>query len=78
MVGQVHDELATGEDEITLIDEHTTEVDGALSVEEAREELGIDIPEGPYDTIAGYVLSLLGHIPKEGESRDRRGTTASW
>jgi putative hemolysin len=67
MVGQVRDELGPGEEEITLIDEHTTEVDGALSVEEARDELGIEIPEGPYDTIAGYVLSLLGHIPKEGE-----------
>ena len=67
MVGQVRDELATHDEEITLIDEHTTEVDGALSVEEARDELGIEIPEGPYDTIAGYVLSLLGHIPKEGE-----------
>ncbi len=68
MVGTVRDELASSDVEITLIDEHTTEVDGALSVEEAREELGIQIPEGPYDTIAGYVLSLLGHIPKVGET----------
>jgi putative hemolysin len=68
MVGQVRDELGVSEEEITLIDENTTEVDGALSVEEARDELGIDIPEGPYDTIAGYVLSLLGHIPAEGEA----------
>ena len=68
MVGQVRDELGEGDEEITLIDEHTTEVDGALSVEEARDELGMEIPEGPYDTIAGYVLSLLGHIPKEGET----------
>lgn len=67
MVGQVRDELAASDEEITLIDEHTTEVDGALSVEEAREELGLDIPEGPYDTIAGFVLSLLGHIPETGE-----------
>jgi putative hemolysin len=68
MVGEVRDELGDGEEEITLIDEHTTEVDGALSVEEARDELGIEIPEGQYDTIAGYVLSLLGHIPKVGET----------
>jgi putative hemolysin len=68
MVGQVRDELAGTALEITPIDENTTQVDGGLSVEEARDELGIDIPEGPYDTIAGYVLSMLGHIPKVGES----------
>ena len=68
MVGQVRDELAIDDVEITLIDENTTEVDGGLSIEEARDELGIAIPEGPYDTIAGYVLSILGHIPKVGEA----------
>ncbi|HLG11511.1 MAG TPA: hemolysin family protein [Dehalococcoidia bacterium] len=67
MVGQVRDELRPGEEEITPIDERTTEVDGSLSVDEARDELGIDIPEGEYDTLAGYVLSQLGHIPKVGE-----------
>ena len=67
MVGPVHDELRPGEVEIQPIDERTIQVDGTLSVEEAREELGIDIPEGRYDTIAGFVLSRLGHIPNEGE-----------
>ena len=67
MVGQVRDELRPDEGEITAIDERTTQVDGSLSVEEARDELGIDIPEGEYDTLAGYVLSRLGHIPKVGE-----------
>lgn len=67
MVGPVRDELRPSEEEITTIDERTISVDGSLSVEEARDELGIDIPEGPYDTIAGFVLSELGHIPKEGE-----------
>jgi putative hemolysin len=67
MVGPVHDELSSAEEEIQPIDAQTIQVDGSLSVEEAREELGIDIPEGPYDTIAGYVLSLMGRIPREGE-----------
>jgi putative hemolysin len=70
MVGQVGDELATGKLEITRIDRDNALVRGALSIEEAREELGIDIPEGDYDTIAGYVLSVLGHIPSEGEAVD--------
>jgi putative hemolysin len=70
MVGQVHDELAPRAAEITQIDGQTVQVSGALSIEETREELGIDIPDGPYDTIAGYVLSRLGHIPRVGETVD--------
>jgi putative hemolysin len=68
MVGQVRDELWAAQAEVTTIDEHTRQVDGSLSIEEAREELDLDIPEGDYDTVAGYVLSLLGHIPKVGET----------
>ena len=67
MVGPVHDELSPADVEIETIDELTTRVDGSLSIEEAREELDLDIPEGPYDTIAGFVLSRLGHIPQIGE-----------
>ncbi len=68
MVGNVGDELRAIEVEITSIDAQTVDVDGALSIGEAREELGIEIPEGDYDTIAGFVLSLLGRIPQEGET----------
>jgi putative hemolysin len=68
MVGQVRDEMWPEEAEITTIDEHTKQVDGGLGIEEAREELDLPIPDGDYDTVAGYVLSKLGHIPKVGEA----------
>ena len=67
MVGPVGDELRPQEVEIQTIDDRTKRVDGSLSIEEARDELGLDIPEGPYDTVAGFVLNELGHIPEEGE-----------
>ena len=67
MVGQVRDEMRPAVSEVRRIDDRTVQVDGSLSVEEAREELQIEIPEGPYDTIAGYVLQVLGRIPEEGE-----------
>jgi len=67
ILGRMHDEMRPEEVEIVEIDDRTSEVDGGLSVEEAREELQLDIPEGPYDTIAGFVLDRLGHVPQEGE-----------
>jgi len=67
MVGSVDDELLPREEEVQEIDERTLQVDGGISIEEARKALSVAIPEGPYDTIAGYVLERLGHIPAEGE-----------
>jgi putative hemolysin len=67
MVGPIADEIRPDDPEIQPIDEYTTVVDGSLSIEEMRSELEIEIPEGPYDTIAGFVLNHLGHIPVEGE-----------
>jgi len=67
MVGRVVDELGQPAREFQTIDERTVRVDGGMSVHEAREELGLPIPEGDYETVAGYVLSALGHIPREGE-----------
>ncbi len=69
MVGRVVDELGQPvETEFQTIDERTVEVDGGMSIFDLREELGIEIPEGDYETIAGYVLERLGHIPRVGES----------
>jgi putative hemolysin len=67
MVGPMHDEVRPAESEIQAIDDRTLRLDGGLSIDEARNELEIDIPDGPYDTIAGFVLSQLGHIPVTGE-----------
>lgn len=36
-------------------------------MEETNEELGLGLPTGDYETIAGFVLFHLGHIPKQGE-----------
>ena len=39
-----------------------------MRIEEANEELGLDLPESEeYETVAGFILSLLGRIPRTGE-----------
>jgi magnesium and cobalt exporter, CNNM family len=73
MVGRVVDELGQPSEEFSAIDEHTTRVDGGMSVFDVREELGLDIPDGDYETVAGFVLEQLGHIPREGETLTLNG-----
>ena len=67
IVGPVGDELAAAEKDYEIINEYTFQVDGGMRIEEANEEMGLDLPEGDYETVAGFMLSLLGHIPKRGE-----------
>ena len=73
MVGPVVDELGRPEQEFQMIDEHTVRVDGGMGVHEAREDLDLPIPEGDYETVAGYALSLLGHLPAVGEQVEGDG-----
>jgi putative hemolysin len=67
IVGPVGDELAAIEKEYETINEYTFQIDGGMRVEEANEEMELNIPEGDYETVAGFVLDRLGHIPKQGE-----------
>ncbi len=58
-----------GEDdeEYLAIDQDTYQVDGSLDIDEANEELGLGIPDGDYETVAGFILARLGAIPKVGD-----------
>ena len=67
IVGEMGDELLKADKDFEVIDDRTIQIDGGMHVEEANEELGLGLPTGDYDTVAGFLLSLLGHIPREGE-----------
>jgi CBS domain containing-hemolysin-like protein len=68
IVGRLGDELAEESPQVEMIDERTTQIDAQLRVEEVNEQLGIHLPEREdYQTIAGYILSSLRRIPKEGD-----------
>ncbi len=68
VVGAVGEEGQGPEEEYRAIDKNTYRVEGSMSIDEVRDELGVVLPEGDYETIAGFALDLLGHIPYEGES----------
>ncbi len=67
LVGYVSDELHRHEEEVISLDERTVEIDGGMSISDANEDLELDLPEGEYETVAGFVLSHLGRIPDQGE-----------
>jgi putative hemolysin len=43
------------------------EIAGLLNLEDFTEETGISLPEGPYETVAGFVISRLGHVAEVGD-----------
>ncbi|TMG08914.1 MAG: HlyC/CorC family transporter [Chloroflexi bacterium] len=73
LVGYVSDELRRHEDEFVTVDEHTFQIDAGMTIHDANEQLGLNLPEGDYETVAGFVLSRLGHIPREGEQFTHNG-----
>ncbi len=48
-------------------------VDGVLREDELLEVTGFRLPEGPYETLAGFLMARLGHIPVAGESVEETG-----
>ncbi|ASW57320.1 hypothetical protein CIK06_00505 [Plantactinospora sp. KBS50] len=48
-------------------------LDGMLRADELAEQTGFRLPEGPYETLAGFVMARLGHIPVPGETVQERG-----
>ncbi len=67
IVGPVSDEISGIQRDYEVIDEYTFQIDGGMRVEEANEEMKLGLPEGDYETVAGFILHLLGRIPKQGE-----------
>jgi len=67
LVGDLNDEFDEDEEPtIVRIRQHRWLVDGQTHVDRVEEELGLEIPEGEYVTIAGFVLDLAGEIPVAG------------
>jgi magnesium and cobalt transporter len=68
LVGDLRDEFDRGgEPEIIRVDRTRWLVDGGASIDDVRDQLGVDVPEGEYVTLGGFLFDAFGHIPEEGE-----------
>jgi putative hemolysin len=73
LIGEIRDEYDVDEGQPRHLRGGELEVDGLLNLDEFAEQTGIELPEGPYETVAGYLLAVLGHLPGEGESVQASG-----
>ena len=74
IVGEIEDEFDRSTINIQRIDEWRWLCDGRAELEHLEEAVGLALPEGDYETVAGFLLARLGHIPLVGE----RVVLAGW
>ncbi|MCI8700128.1 MAG: HlyC/CorC family transporter [Clostridia bacterium] len=67
IVGNIFDEYDEVEDEYQKIDENTFLINGSVSINDLKKILQVDIPDGDYETLSGYLLDLIGRVPEEQE-----------
>ena len=63
-IGDIEDEYDQPEKEVTAQPRTGDyEVDALISLEDLKEQTGIELPEGPYETAGGFVMHFLGRLP---------------
>ena len=67
LVGNIFDEYDDIEFEYKKLDENTYLIDGSISLYELKKILNVELPEGDYETLSGYLIEKLGRLPEEGE-----------
>ena len=67
IVGPIQDEYDTEEPPIKVLNERVALVDGSVNLEDVNAALDLRLPAGEVDSLGGFVYSLLGHVPSQGE-----------
>jgi len=72
LVGDIKDEYDVDEAETTVHRGGDIEVDGLLNLDDFEDETGVELPEGPYETVSGFLMSQLGRLPQVGDHVDHQ------
>jgi putative hemolysin len=68
LIGEIRDEYDVGDDDARKLRGGDIEVDGLLNLDDFAEASGHELPEGPYETVAGCVMATLGRLPRQGDA----------
>lgn len=66
IVGNIQDEYDDEDEEVSKLNDNTFTVDGTMDIDEVRDLVNAQLPEGEYDTLAGFLISELGYLPVDG------------
>lgn len=67
LLGEIEESTENSEQPIIRINKTTWKIRASESIETINEQIGVNIPEGEYETLAGFILVELGRIPETGE-----------
>ena len=73
LVGEIRDEYDASELGVTKLDDRRHLIPGNLRLDEAEQVLGLELPEGEYETVAGFLMDELGRIPRRGDVVEHEG-----
>jgi putative hemolysin len=65
IVGDIDDEFDEADRIIEKIDDHTYIADGNVYLDDLEEETGVELESDTSETIGGFIIDLMGEIPKE-------------
>ena len=67
LIGEITDEYDVPQDG-SATHMSFNDIDGLMTLENFGEKFGFDLPEGPYDTVAGWFVAQTGRLPQVGEA----------
>ncbi|MGI8328650.1 hemolysin family protein [Actinomadura scrupuli] len=67
LIGDIRDEYDVEGAQARRLQGGAVEVDGLLNLDAFAAATGLELPQGPYETVAGHVVAVLGHLPQVGE-----------
>ncbi len=67
IVGNIFDEDDDEEKELEKIDDNTFIIKGSISLDEAQDILGANLPVDDYETLSGFIIGQIGRIPEKGD-----------
>jgi putative hemolysin len=72
LIGDIRDEYDV-EDEMVVLPAGEIEIDGLTNLNDFGAQTGIRLPDGPYETLGGFVMAMLGHVPELNERVEVHG-----